>query len=476
MPSALSGSYVDFVAKAGQIASDAEAGGQCAGEGGAGAVFAVGEDDARCGGTGCVCGLADGGFSPPDQFAAACVGAEAAEGVDLGPDLNHLAVDANLGLAFDKSSSEAVERLEADDDDVCTRVGEMIEEVVDDATTRGHARAGDDDARAGVVVDHAAFIAAAEEAQAWEAQRVLADVAEGAGLFVEEGGVHLVEACGLDGQRAVDEDGQVLGDSSVVPPAGQVIDEGLGAADGEAGDEDFATGGAGLVQDGDEFVEGFFEGFVVAVAVGAFEHDDIGPATLALGADDRGDRVADDGSAGVADIAAEDDGLLGGVIAASEDDACRADDVSAVDEACGDAGGDIDLAVEGNRAHGTDGFGDVGLGIKRLAEPAWRAVAVGAFAVAAHGVLLLDLGGVAQEQIGQGDGQACGIERAAHAVLGEQRQAACVIHVGVGDDDGVKAAMIEAGRACVADHVRRTALEDAAVDQHASAARGDEVA
>src|SRR5690606_26951041 len=116
----------------------------------------------------------------------------------------------------------------------------------------------------------------------------------------------------------------------------EVVDEVLGAADGEGGDEDLAVVAPGLGDDLEELLDGVADGAVVAVAVGGLEDDGVGVGGGG------GDGVAQEGGADAADVGGEDDDLLGAAPGADADlEAGGAEDVAGVGEADADAVGDL---------------------------------------------------------------------------------------------------------------------------------------
>lgn len=267
---------------------------------------------------------------------------------------------------------------------------------------------------------------------------------------------------GFDGHGAVEVDGED-GDALAAGEDAELVDQLLGATDGEGGDEDLFPVPDGVFDDGLELGEGLVEGSVVAVAVGRFEHDQVGVV--------EGRGVAHEGHAGRPDVAREDKGAEGGS-GDGEFEAGRTEDVSGVDHAEFHAVGDLgDGAVFDGAEQRQDLFG-VGGGVER-----GDVVAAGAEASAEEpgGVFFLDLGGVAEEDGGQFGGGTRAPDRPAEAGTRQQGQSPDVVEMGMGEDDGVEPSRLEAGRqSAVAALGERGALVQAEVDEDAGAAGFDE--
>ena len=206
----------------------------------------------------------------------------------------------------------------------------------------------------------------------------------------------------------------------------QEIEHFLGAAHGEAGDDQVAAPVEGVLQDGGQGGHIVWPGAVAAVAVGGLHHH-IVRLMDGLG-------VPQQGLMGVADVAGKDD--LAGLLPFGDPqlDGRGAQKVAHV----GEAGADVRphlhrLAVVHFMEQGQGGLG-VLHGVKGLIL-----LAAGAFglAVAPLGLELLDVGGVAQHDAAQLGGGPGGEDRAFVAVLHHQGDAPGVVDVGVGQQHAV---------------------------------------
>ena len=105
------------------------------------------------------------------------------------------------------------------------------------------------------------------------------------------------------------------------------------------------------------------------------------------------------------------------------------------------------------------------LGIGHRVQRLGRRVLGVAVAVGERGLLLLQVGAVAQHHLGQPAGARRGPHRPAVAGPHQRRQPAAVVEVGVGEDHRVELARRDARGRAVAQPQRLVALEHAAVDQ-----------
>ncbi|MCC5022997.1 MAG: hypothetical protein J6386_09490 [Candidatus Synoicihabitans palmerolidicus] len=123
---------------------------------------------------------------------------------------------------------------------------------------------------------------------------------------------------------------------------GEVVDDLLGAADGEGRHEDFAAGGDDCFDDGLKLRDSIGVGPMIVIAVGGFHEDEIG-----LG---DGFKVAEDGAIGRAEVAGEHHGLGFVGIVDREFDTGGTEHVTGFEVAGGDAGGDFDGLVKLDRS------------------------------------------------------------------------------------------------------------------------------
>lgn len=210
---------------------------------------------------------AGGTAGPIEEFGLARVGREAANGVDLGADGDGFAEDADHGCAFDEFAAEGAVGLVADDDDVDALAPEVVLEVVKDAAAGAHARAGDHDGGALMVVDGFGLFGGGGEAGVLVIEEEAVVAQDGLGFVVEQARIRAVELAGFVGHGAIEEDGEP-GHAAGLGEFAKEVEHGLCAADGEGGDEDLLFLPDCFFDDGGEFVDGLGEWAVVAVAVG----------------------------------------------------------------------------------------------------------------------------------------------------------------------------------------------------------------
>ncbi len=284
------------------------------------------------------------------------------------------------------------------------------------------------------------------------------------GFLVEELSVLAVDLDGFDGHGAIEKDGDGR-DGPIADELGEVIEDLLGTADGEGGDEDAFAGVDGIFEDFEEFDEGLIERAVVAVAVGGFEEDEVGGGKRS--------GVAEHGSVEGAYIAGKDDDFFGGLpVGDGHLDAGGAEHVAGVDETNRDAVGDVAaLAVIDGLEAGVDCFG-VGRGVERFD---FGLTLADAASVEAFGILLLDMSGVEEDQFGEVGGGGGRVNGTAKAAAGEDGEASAVIEVGVGKDNGVEAFGIDGLDGAVLGVGGPSALEETEIHQDAGRAGFDEI-
>ena len=232
---------------------------------------------------------------PIGEAFAVGVGGECVDDFDACAEGRFFAEDLD-GLAFfDDAAAEGVFSLEAADEDDVIGVGDRVFEMVKDASAFTHAARGDDDHGAGHIVEGHGFFGGADELHAREDERVFAFSEHVAGFIVVDFAMRGVNLCSLAGEGRVDEDFDFTRHFSAGLEFVQVVDDLLGATDGEGRDDEFR------IMAVDEF-EIFFEaefnvvgGGVILVGVGGFDDEDVGACGIFV--------MAQDGLVGLAEVA-----------------------------------------------------------------------------------------------------------------------------------------------------------------------------
>ena len=244
----------------------------------------------------------------------------------------------------------------------------------------------------------------------------------------------------LLGQRAVHVHREVLDgrDQIFVLDLADKVQQLLGAAHGEGGDDHVAALAQRLVDDLRQLAGIAPHLCVVAVAVGGLgEH--IVRAVEELG-------IADDGLIHIADIAGEHHGARFITLMAGELDAGAAQQMAGVDEPGGDALHHRDLLAVFAGLDELPHPQGIGHGVDRLYLRTSGALVL---AVLVLRVLLLDMGGVLEHNVQQIGGQAGGNDLTLKAVFDEHGDAAGVVDMGVGHQHHINAAGVKGQRGVV---------------------------
>lgn len=225
-----------------------------------------------------------------DQAGLVGVGGVAAEGFDAGADGVALAVElhvAALGAVGLDVAAGGAGGLVANEQHVVARVAEHRLEVVDDAAAGAHAAGGDDDGRAaavGQVADHALVGAVVIHGEPlFKGERFAAGGDALAGLFGPEALQVAVDAGEAAGQGRIQDHrqlvpGQAVGGFLVAAPVDdlfELIEQLLGAANAEGGDQNRALVLQGALDHRFEALAAGVAVFVLAIAVGAFDHQGV---------------------------------------------------------------------------------------------------------------------------------------------------------------------------------------------------------
>jgi len=238
------------------------------------------------------------GLHPGEEFLLVGVAAEFVDLLHFGADADGFAKDVDFLLTIEKFAAEGVFGLETGDQDGVAGIADVIAEMVEDAAGFGHAGGGDDEAGDADIVEGFGLFDIADVAEAAEAEGIVAGVEEGVGFDVVALGVGAEGFGDVDGERAVDKNGDFV-DFAFLDELVDHQDDLLGAADGEGGCNDFAAAAGGVVDDGGEFLFGVEDRLMEAVAVRTFHNEDVGEAGEF--------RIADDGEAFAADVTGEEE-------------------------------------------------------------------------------------------------------------------------------------------------------------------------
>ena len=359
---------------------------------------------------------------------------------------------------------ERAARLESGEDHVTLFAPEIVLEVMPDTPAVAHAAAGDDDGPGAHAVDGHGLRGGAAEMEVGHGEGIAVLLAPPRGLGVEQFPVPGIDLGGLDCHRAVEKDRPVI-DAPFPAVMLEKVDQLLAAADSEGRDENIAFAAPRLAKHLAQLRQRVFPGAVLAVAVGAFEDDQIRLAH------DLG--IAQDRRARVPQIAADHQLAPLALFLEPEFHDRRTEDMSRVLKAQLHARQDffLDIIVEHLKlAHGLLG---VAARVQRFDEALALALTP---AVLVFRVLLVQRSRVLEHDVAQVARRAVGVDRPAVTGLDQQRQAAGVIEVGMCQDHGVDIAGCEGERRAVARLVGGRALDQAAVDEQAAVATVHQVA
>ena len=363
------------------------------------------------------------------------VGGKALEIHDLRPDRDLLAEELHALHAVEQSAPERAGRLEADEHHRAVRAPEVVLEVVADAPRIAHTGGGNDDLGCFVEVEHSGFLGRLDQMQVREREHMRAVLHQ-----LERGLVQIAVQVAAEhrgrrlGEGRVDIDREIghgLHEPLILDLADEV-QKLLRAAHGERRDDDVAALAERLVDDLRQLVGVAPHLGVVAVAVGGLHHHIVRLLQKL--------RVADDRLVDVADIAGENERLVHATLVKLERDARAAEQVARVGEHRRHALAQLDRLTV---LAGGDELKDIHRvlgGIERLDRLAARALTL---AVAVLGVALLNMSGVEQHDAHEVGGHTGGQDASGKAALDQQRDAARVVDVRVGDEQDVDVAGVE---------------------------------
>ena len=352
--------------------------------------------------------------------------AHAGQHGDLGVHGDLVAEDLHGLFPVVELAPERAHRLIAHKEHGALRPPEVILQVVADASGVAHAARGEDDLGRPVVVERHGVLFGDGGVQVVKIQRIHAAADERARLVVEKARVGLQkDARGLVCKRAVDVDRKVrmpVHHAGVLDLADE-IQQLLRAADGKRRDDDVAAAvkrALDAVGKRTEIIRPFT---VAAVAIGRLDEHVVRARD--------GLRVAQERLIHVADVAGKDDLLFHIALGEPRLDARAAEQVADVREADDDVLPDLHALPVGARAQQREHALGVLERIERLGRGASSA---GGLASPPLGLGHLDVRRVAQHDAAQVARRLRCVDRAAKALLIQQRQVAGVVHVRVRDE------------------------------------------
>ncbi len=347
-----------------------------------------------------------------------------------------LAEDLHPLVAVHQAAAQRLRGLEAGDKDGAAWVFDVVLQVVENAPRLGHAAGADDDRRLAQEVQLLRLLRRAGIAHHGEAERIAVAVGDEdfGDLGVIRLGMGAEDRRGIDGQRAVDVDLKVGRQVAPLDQVVETVDQLLCTADGEGGHDDLAPLLHRLADDLFQLVVGVLIIGVLAVAVGAFHDQHVGPVEK--------HGVIENGPVGAAQITGEDDArrLPRARVVHVEHDQGRPQHVPGVVEGQGDARRDLIGALVADADELLQAGQGVGHGVDRLQR---RQVVAAALLVQIGHVRLLNLGAITQHdaaQVARGRG---GDDVAGEAIADEAGDVAAVVDVGVGEDERVHSAGVE---------------------------------
>jgi len=311
----------------------------------------------------------------------------------------------------------------------------------------------DDDHRPGLAVECLGVFDVGDVAQPGEREWAVPTAEPRDCLGVVAFAVALVDAGGAGRQRAVHVNRQ-FGNLALVVEFVEEVDELLGPADAEGGDDEFGAAACDFV---DQFAQALGHALalgVKAIAVGALGDEDI--AAL----DEHG--VADDGHALAPEVAGEEKAMGGAVLLDFQFDQCRAEDVAGVVEGGADPRDDLERPLVGDGLEKAHEALDVGEDVKGLEGILALAAAL---LVDVFHVARLEVGGVPEHDVAEVHGGGRGIDRPAVATASQGGQVAAVVYVGVGEDDGVEVVGLEGEVAVALEGFLSLALVETTIEQ-----------
>ena len=380
-------------------------------------------------------------LDPVHQVVVIGVRAEAGEVDDLGPDGHVLAEELDTVGPIQQVAAQGARGLEAHEHHGAVGAPEVILQMVADTARVAHTGSGDNDLGGLVHVQQLGLVYRLGQVQTGEAEHMGAVLHQRQSVLVQIAPQIAAEnRGGLLGQRAVHVHREVLDgrDQIFVLDLADKVQQLLGAAHGEGGDDHVAALAQRLVDDLRQLAGVAPHLGVIAVAVGGLgEH--IVRTVEELG-------IADDGLIHIADIAGEHHGARFITLMAGELDAGAAQQVAGIDELRRHALHHRNVLAVFAGLDKLPHPQGIGHGVDRLhLRPSGALV----LAVLVLRVLLLDMGGVLEHNVQQIGGQAGGNDLTLKAVFDEHGDAAGVVDMGVGHQHHINAAGVKGQRGVV---------------------------
>lgn len=399
---------------------------------------------------------------PSEHFLIIGVSGKAANLFDPGPNRYIHAEEPDLFPAFEDAVSTCADSLVADEEHRVLFEGESFAEVVDDAAAGGHSTGGDDDGSFLDRVDALGVAYADAQVQVARAEDVFAREELFAAAEIEVGDVPAVDVKGFDRHGGIEKDGDAFGNLAGVFQLAEDVEKGLGAPDGEGGDEEHPAPFEGLSDDMGHLANRIRR-LVQTIAVGGF-HDEVIDVVDLRGR-------AKKGVARAADVSAEDDLARAAEVGRFQVEGGRSEDVAHGAELAPDAWCCFEMASIGHRLEEWEDRPRVAF----IEEGLGRTVLGATLAVAPFGFLFLKASGVRQKnvrEVRRGIGADDGTREAA---LHDCGQEADMVDVCVREEDEVDLPGIDGECLPIFLPESLGPLKEAAVDEDLAASRFQKV-
>ena len=391
---------------------------------------------------------------PGEQPVAVGVCRQAAYGVEPRAHRDVVVENAHVARAVHQAAAQGSFGLETGDQHSAGAARQVPAQMVLDAPGIAHAAGRDDDGAGPDLVERHRFLDLVGVAQLQFGRIALHPVVELAHAGDEQFQVAARDQRGFFGHGRIDEYAQRR-QLARARELGQGVEHGLGAADGECGDDDIAAGkGAGY--GGDQFCLRILWRLVQPVAIGRFDQQHVG----AVDAPRRRQQPV----CRLAEVPRKYQAARAGGGAHARIDDGRAEDVAGIVKNAAEGGVRAKLGFVGDRVQQLE----AGARLVNVVQRGRRMAAAGvAVAPAPIGFFFLQMCAVQQhdlEQLGGGRGD---VDRPPVAEGGQARQQARMVDVRVGEQDEVQAVQVKIERCLVFRPGFVPSLEHAAVHQKA---------